>query len=126
MSTAVELFWKAMGRGLIKPGDKEALQLLMDAASHWREEGKYFNAAYAMSSAVHAAWGDEEQLNSYISAALQDYQHCVEAQDSCSHESFAASFHFAQTACGSFAKPRNVIGNCRAEQKDILILNYFN
>jgi hypothetical protein len=90
MSTTSELFWKAMGRGLIKPGDKEALQLLMDAASHWREDGKYFNAAYAMSSAVHAACGDEEQVNFCIGAALQDYQHCVEAQDSCSHESFAA------------------------------------
>ncbi len=54
MPPAHELFWNAAERGL-GTGDRERLEILRTAASIWREQGKHFNAGYAMSWAVLAA-----------------------------------------------------------------------
>jgi hypothetical protein len=89
MSTTRERFWEMM-RGLPMPGDKEVLMTLTSVASEWREANKHFNAGYAIERAEKAAWGDGAQLYSCLTAAIQDYNKCIETQEPCAPEALAA------------------------------------
>lgn len=90
MISARDLFVQGFGRGIIHPGDLEALKSLTQAADLWRTSGNHFYAGYAMTEAIHAAWGDGERVNACLNAALLDYRNCVTTQPPESHESLAA------------------------------------
>ena len=85
-----DLLLSARGSGIIHPGDARALQLLKQAASLWRDEGRHMNAGYAMSLAIHAAWGNGEAVEGCLQAALEDYRTCVNSLPVDSHEALAA------------------------------------
>ena len=121
MSTAHELFWKAM-KPFPKHGDKESLQLLKLAASQWRDAKKYFGAGYSMAWAEKAAWGDEEEVRSCMSAALQDYQQCVDTQEPCSYEGLAALIKWSAQldALYTYFRESNDAGIYRASREEVL------
>src|SRR2546426_11994862 len=74
MSEARELYLKTYQNGLIKPGDEATQQALVRAADLWRSSGRYFGAGYALTHAVHAAWGNPSQMWAHQQAALDDFQ----------------------------------------------------
>jgi hypothetical protein len=90
VSEESELFWQVMGRGLIHPGDQEALRLLRQATSGWRRAGRDFNAGLAMTRAIHAAWGTDGGVQACAEEALQDFQRCESTAPPCSPESLLA------------------------------------
>src|SRR5215203_3151677 len=89
MSTTRDLFFGAVSRG-IAPGNREQLELFEQVASQWRASRQFLSAAYAMSRAVYAAWGDGPRVEACFTAQLRDYRNCVEIQPPDSHESLAA------------------------------------
>lgn len=94
MSTPRELFWEATAQPFHDAsGVQKAVESFKAAAALWRETGNYFGAGYAMSKAVMASWGseyDDKDLESLISAGLQDFGRCVETSPTYSHESLSA------------------------------------
>src|SRR5438128_735277 len=85
-----DLLIRARGVGISHHANPEALGLLKQAASIWRSEGRHMHAGYAMSLAQEAAWGNGEEVDACIRAAVQDYRNCVFNSPADSHESLAA------------------------------------
>lgn len=94
MSIAHQLFWKAISQSFSDPSNnREAIESIKSAASHWRKAQNHFSAGCAMSKAVMASWGveyDDKDLEGLISIELQDFSRCVETNPTFSHESLAA------------------------------------
>jgi hypothetical protein len=78
MRTARELFAKAQSRWQ-PPGDPEGLELFLNAGSYWRAAGQHCLAGYAMTCAIHAAWGNGPQLVACVTAAMRDFKNCLDA-----------------------------------------------
>ena len=94
MSTASQLFWKASTQNFRgSSSNQEAIDSFKSAASHWREAKNYFSAGFAMSKAIMASWGnddDDKDLEGLVSVELQDFSKCVETNPSFSYESLSA------------------------------------
>src|SRR2546425_3332573 len=90
MSEARELYLKTYQNGLIKPGDEATQQALVRAADLWRSSGRYFGAGYALTHAVHAAWGNPSQMWAHQQAALDDFQRAATVNPPESAEALAA------------------------------------
>jgi hypothetical protein len=95
MSETSELFWRGRGHGVIMPGDKNALELLQQAAMRWRNENRHLNAGLAMEDAICAAWGNGKQVQSCAEAAVQDYEASVGTVPPCAHEGLFALYQLA-------------------------------
>ncbi len=94
MGKALDLFAVANKSSLLRPGgNPEALRMLTEAAAEWRDVGEHFYAAYAMSVAVHAAWGNGALVNEAIRASLADYACCIDIRGRDSREALAALWH---------------------------------
>lgn len=89
MSKAKELFLSARQHGRWQ-ANPTALELLKDAAAAWRTDGRYFSAAFATNDAIHAAWGDGEEVSACAAACVADCRRCVESEPLDSHEALAA------------------------------------
>jgi hypothetical protein len=113
MSTTRDLFFSAVSRG-IAPGNREQLELFEQAASQWRASGQFLNAAYAMSRAVHAAWGDGPRVEACFAAQLRDYRNCVENQSPDSHESLVALWKWSNAVQLNPATSADVTSALRA------------
>lgn len=83
----VELFNR---RPILHPGDREAVEILRNAADLWRADQNFFSAGVCMSEAIHGAWGDGAEVDRCLVQALQDCRACVESQPLDSFESLAA------------------------------------
>ncbi|SRR6266567_455965 len=75
MSEARDLFLALQRQGkMFMPGQQEVHKVLIHAAELWRRDGRHFSAGYAMSRAVHSAWGDPEQMAADQKVAVVDFQ----------------------------------------------------
>src|SRR5438128_1601604 len=92
MSEALDLFRKARRHGHIMPGDREALDLLHQAATKWREVGNHLSAGIAMMHAIFGAWGDGRQVDACAEAALRDFNYCIQNYPASSLDSLLALF----------------------------------
>jgi hypothetical protein len=70
--------------------DPAILATLEEAAKVWRTEGRYLNAAFAMTEAVETAWGNGDEVDRCVRQSLEDYQACISAESPRSHEALAA------------------------------------
>jgi hypothetical protein len=92
MSEAADLYRQAHDRGLIMPGDREALDHLRRAAEVWRRQDNHLAAGFAMTAAIHGAWGDGELVDSCAAAALSDFDRCIATRPRDSLESLLALY----------------------------------
>ena len=91
MSAARDLYIDLFNRRpMLHPGDREAVDILRNAADLWRADQHFFSAGVCMSEAVHGAWGDGAEVDRCLVQALQDYRACVDSQPPNSFESLAA------------------------------------
>jgi hypothetical protein len=101
------------------PGDKEVLAALTEAAEVWRAEGRYLNAGFTMSEAVHAAWGDGAEVDRCVSQALEDYQACISNESPDSHEAIAALTKLLSELRGLFSGSLQVTALMRQYEREL-------
>lgn len=53
--------------------DYAAVERLGDAARDWRAESEFFYAGYALTQAVHLAWGDGNLIRTCLIQAFEDF-----------------------------------------------------
>ncbi len=79
--------------------DYVAVERLRSAAAAWRERSAHFYAGYALTQAVHFAWGDGDLVRSCMSNAFEDFDACLATVPARSLEAIAA-FHVWGTQLG--------------------------